>query len=183
MQGLILAAGMGRRLGELTKNNPKCMVTVNGVTLIERMLRQLEALHLSRVVIVVGYRGQQLIDYIATLGLSTPITYINNPIYDRTNNIYSLALAKDHLLSEDTLLLESDVIFDDSVLHALADDPRETLALVDKYECWMDGTCVTLAEDDSISSFVPGKRLVFSDAEKYYNPVNIFKFRRHFAEG
>ena len=182
MQGLILAAGMGRRLGELTKNNPKCMVTVNGVTLIERMLRQLEALHLSRVVIVVGYRGQQLIDYIATLGLSTPITYINNPIYDRTNNIYSLALAKDHLLSEDTLLLESDVIFDDSVLHALADDPRETLALVDKYECWMDGTCVTLAEDDSISSFVPGKRLVFSDAEKYYKTVNIYKFSRHFSE-
>lgn len=182
MQGLILAAGMGRRLGELTKNNPKCMVKVNGVTLIERMLRQLEALHLSRVVIVVGYRGQQLIDYIATLGLSTPITYINNPIYDRTNNIYSLALAKDHLLSEDTLLLESDVIFDDSVLHALADDPRETLALVDKYECWMDGTCVTLAEDDSISSFVPGKRLVFSDAEKYYKTVNIYKFSRHFSE-
>lgn len=54
MQGLILAAGMGRRLGELTKNNPKCMVKVNGVTLVERMLRQLEALHLSRVVIVVG---------------------------------------------------------------------------------------------------------------------------------
>ena len=182
MQGLILAAGMGRRLGELTKNNPKCMVKVNGVTLIERMLRQLEALHLSRVVIVVGYRGQQLIDYIATLGLSTPITYINNPIYDRTNNIYSLALAKDHLLREDTLLLESDVIFDDSVLHALADDPRETLALVDKYECWMDGTCVTLAEDDSISSFVPGKRLVFSDAEKYYKTVNIYKFSRHFSE-
>ncbi len=182
MQGLILAAGMGRRLGELTKNNPKCMVKVNGVTLIERMLRQLEALHLSRVVIVVGYRGQQLIDYIATLGLSTPITYINNPIYDRTNNIYSLALAKDHLLREDTLLLESDVIFDDSVLHALVDDPRETLALVDKYECWMDGTCVTLAEDDSISSFVPGKRLVFSDAEKYYKTVNIYKFSRHFSE-
>lgn len=182
MQGLILAAGMGRRLGELTKNNPKCMVTVNGVTLIERMLRQLEALHLSRVVIVVGYRSQQLIDYIATLGLSTPITYINNPIYDRTNNIYSLALAKDHLLREDTLLLESDVIFDDSVLHALVDDPRETLALVDKYECWMDGTCVTLAEDDSISSFVPGKRLVFSDAEKYYKTVNIYKFSRHFSE-
>lgn len=182
MQGLILAAGMGRRLGELTKNNPKCMVKVNGVTLIERMLRQLEALHLSRVVIVVGYRGQQLIDYIATLGLSTPITYINNPIYDRTNNIYSLALAKDHLLSEDTLLLESDVIFDDSVLHALVDDPRETLALVDKYECWMDGTCVTLAEDDSISSFVPGKRLVFSDAGKYYKTVNIYKFSRHFSE-
>lgn len=182
MQGLILAAGMGRRLGELTKNNPKCMVKVNGVTLIERMLRQLEALHLSRIVIVVGYRGRQLIDYIATLGLSTPITYINNPIYDRTNNIYSLALAKDHLLREDTLLLESDVIFDDSVLHALVDDPRETLALVDKYECWMDGTCVTLAEDDSISSFVPGKRLVFSDAEKYYKTVNIYKFSRHFSE-
>ena len=64
MQGLILAAGMGKRLKDLTQNNTKCMVKVNGVTLIERMLRQLDALELSRVVIVVGYEGQKLIDYI-----------------------------------------------------------------------------------------------------------------------
>lgn len=99
MQGLILAAGMGRRLKELTSDNTKCMVKVNGVTLIDRALHQLDALGLSKIVIVVGYEGQKLIDYIATLEIATPICYVNNPIYDKTNNIYSLALAKDKLQS------------------------------------------------------------------------------------
>lgn len=94
MQGIILAAGMGRRLGELTQNNTKCMVKVNGVTLIERMLSQLERLHLSRIVIVVGYEGQKLMDWIGTLEIQTPICYIENPVYDRTNNIYSFSWQK-----------------------------------------------------------------------------------------
>lgn len=182
MQGLILAAGMGKRLKELTQNNTKCMVKVNGVTLIDRMLHQLDALSLSRIVIVVGYEGKKLVDYIGTLEIRTPVLYVDNPIYDRTNNIYSLALAKDFLLKEDTLLLESDLIFEDSVLQALLEDPRETLALVDKYESWMDGTCVKIGEDDSIESFVPGKRFVFEDIPHYYKTVNIYKFSRHFSQ-
>ena len=133
MQAIILAAGMGKRLKDLTRYNTKCMIKVNGVTLIDRMLHQIEKLHLSRIIIVVGYEGQKLIDYIATLDIQTPIIYINNPIYDKTNNIYSLALAKDWLCKEDTILCESDLIFEDSVLDALVSDPRETLALVDKY--------------------------------------------------
>ena len=96
MQAIILAAGMGKRLKSLTEHNTKCMVEVNGVTLIERMLRQLEAVHLSRIVIVVGYQGQKLIDFVSGLNIQTPIVYVNNPIYDKTNNIYSLALVKDH---------------------------------------------------------------------------------------
>lgn len=64
MQAIILAAGMGRRLGELTKNNTKCMLEVNGVRLIDRYLRQLSKYSLDRIVIVVGYEGQKLIDYI-----------------------------------------------------------------------------------------------------------------------
>ena len=182
MQAIILAAGMGKRLKKLTQNNTKCMVKVNGVSLIERMLRQIEAQHLSRVVIVVGYEGQKLIDYIATLGIQTPIVYIDNPIYDKTNNIYSLALAKDWLCREDTLLFESDLIFEDSVLEALVNDPRETLALVDKYESWMDGTCVKLAEDDTIAAFVPGKQFDFREKDEYYKTVNIYKFSRSFCE-
>jgi len=83
-----LAAGMGKRLGELTKNNTKCMIKVNGVTLIERVLGQLDNLPLSRIVIVIGYEGQKLVDYIGTLCVNTPIVYVNNPIYDKTNNIY-----------------------------------------------------------------------------------------------
>ena len=182
MQALILAAGMGKRLKELTQNNTKCMVKVNGVTLIDRMLHQIERQHLSRIIIVVGYEGKKLIDYINTLDIQTPITYISNPIYDKTNNIYSLALAKDWLCKEDTLLFESDLIFEDSVLESLVNDPRETLALVDKYESWMDGTCVKLADDDSIEAFVPGKKFKFNEIQDYYKTVNIYKFSKQFSE-
>ncbi len=181
MQAIILAAGMGRRLKELTQNNTKCMVKVNGVTLIERMLRQIESRHLSRIVIVVGYEGQKLIDYIDTLGINMPIVYINNPVYNKTNNIYSLALAKDWLCREDTLLFESDLIFEDSVLDELLNDERDTLALVDKYESWMDGTCVKLSDDDSIEEFVPGKRFRFDEKDEYYKTVNIYKFSKEFS--
>lgn len=181
MQGLILAAGMGKRLKDLTQNNTKCMVKVNGVTLIDRMLHQLDKLCLSRIVIVIGYEGKKLVDYISTLDIQTPICYVENSIFDKTNNIYSLALAKDYLLQEDTLLLESDLIFEDSVLQVLLNDPRETLALVDKYESWMDGTCIKIGEDDSIDAFIPGKHFVFNDIPQYYKTVNIYKFSRYFS--
>lgn len=182
MQAIILAAGMGKRLKELTKNNTKCMVKVNGVALIDRMLHQIDAKHLPKVVIVVGYEGQKLIDYISTLDIKTPIVYVNNPIYDKTNNIYSLFLAKEYLKQEDTLLFESDLIFEDSVIDALLDDPRDTLALVDKYESWMDGTCVKLSSDDSIEAFIPGKRFKFDEINSYYKTVNIYKFGKQFSE-
>ena len=182
MQAIILAAGMGKRLQELTKNNTKCMVKVNGETLAERLLRMLDRKNLSRIVIVVGYEGSKLIDYIETLGINTPIEYIDNPIYDKTNNIYSLALANDYLVSEDTLLFESDLIFEESCIDALLEDPRETLALVDKYKSWMDGTCMVLDEDDCIVDFVPGKYLDYSLRDTYYKTVNIYKFSKHFSK-
>lgn len=181
MQVIILAAGMGKRLKELTQDRTKCMVQVNGVALIDRMLHQIESRHLSRIVIVVGYEGEKLMKYIDTLGIRTPIVYVQNPIYDKTNNIYSLALAKDYLCQDDTLLFESDLIFEDAVIDQLLDDPRETLALVDKYESWMDGTCVKLGPDDSIASFVPSKNFRFEEAHEYYKTVNIYKFGRHFS--
>ena len=181
MQAIILAAGMGKRLKELTQDRTKCMVQVNGVALIDRMLHQIESRHLSRIVIVGGYEGEKLMKYIDTLGIRTPIVYVQNPIYDKTNNIYSLALAKDYLCQDDTLLFESDLIFEDAVIDQLLDDPRETLALVDKYESWMDGTCVKLGPDDSIASFVPSKNFRFEEAHEYYKTVNIYKFGRHFS--
>lgn len=85
------------------------------------------------------------------------------------------------MCQDDTLLFESDLIFEDAVIDQLLDDPRETLALVDKYESWMDGTCVKLGPDDSIASFVPGKNFRFAEAHEYYKTVNIYKFGRHFS--
>lgn len=182
MQAIILAAGMGKRLKDLTAENTKCMVKVNGISLIERDLAQLDELGLSRIVIVVGYEGQKLIDYIGTLDVRTPIKYVWNPVYDKTNNIYSLALAQVELCEDDTLLLESDLIFEPGVLRELVDDPRPTLALVDKYESWMDGTVVTLDENDHIERFIPGKRFSFDETEEYYKTVNIYKFSKEFSQ-
>ena len=94
MQAIILAAGMGRRLGEYTKDNTKCMVPVNGVPLIDRLLGQLSRLKLDRVVIVVGYEGGKLVKHIVELYTDLNIEFVENPVYSRTNNIYSLWLAK-----------------------------------------------------------------------------------------
>lgn len=182
MQAIILAAGMGKRLKELTQNNTKCMVKVNGETLIERLLHQLDKVNLSRVIIVVGYKGQKLIEYINTLGITTPITFVDNPIYDKTNNIYSLSLAKDYMREDDTLLFESDIILEDRILTSLMEDQRETLALVDEYKPWMDGTCLRLDENDKIIDFISGKKFDFTNTKGCYKTVNIYKFSKHFAD-
>lgn len=140
MQAIILAAGMGKRLGELTKNNTKCMVEVNGIRLIDRMITQLSKFNLNRLVIVVGYEGKKLIDYIGhRYDDILKIEYINNPIYDRTNNIYSLALAKEELCKDDTILLESDLIFEDRMLELLINhrDPRIWRLLLNMKRGWM----------------------------------------------
>lgn len=181
MQAIILAAGMGKRLKKLTADNTKCMVKVNGLPLIDRMLEQIEARNVSRIVMVVGYERQKLMDHVRAMQLATPVIFIENPIYDKTNNIYSLALAKTFLCQEDSLLFESDLIFEDAVIDLLLNDSRETLALVAKYESWMDGTCVKLDENDNISAFVPGKLFRFRDKDEYYKTVNIYKFSADFS--
>ena len=182
MQALILAAGMGKRLGEFTKNNTKCMVEVNGVKLIDRLLRQLSALNLNRIVIVVGYEGQKLIDYLNQKYTDLKIEYVTNPIYDKTNNIYSLYLAKNQLQEDDTLLIESDLIFDDGMFELLLDDKEPNIALVAKYETWMDGTMVKIDEDNNIVNFVPKAAFCYSDVDKYYKTVNIYKFSKEFSK-
>ncbi len=181
MQAIILAAGMGKRLGSLTKDNTKCMITVNGTTLIERLLNQLDTLNLSKIVLVVGYKSAELIGFIETLNVKTPLVYVHNEIYDKTNNIYSLYLAKDYLLSEDTLLLESDLIVEDSVIPKLLHHPYPSLALVAKFESWMDGTAVMLDKDDNILRFISNKNFSFEEIPDYYKTVNIYKFSKAFS--
>ena len=181
MQAIILAAGMGKRLGEFTKENTKCMVEVNGTKLIDRLLAQLSKLKLNRIVIVVGYEGDKLIRHIGNSYAGTAIEYVNNPIYDKTNNIYSLALAKDKLPQDDTILIESDLIFDDAMLPLIMDNPYPNLALVAKYETWMDGTMVSIDSENNIVNFVPKEAFRYSDTDKYYKTINIYKFSKEFS--
>lgn len=183
MQAIILAAGMGKRLGEFTRENTKCMVSVNGVPMIDRMLNQLADLQLRRIVIVTGYEGRKLMDYIdSRFRDRLNIEYIENPIYDRTNNIYSLALAKDKMVEDDTLLIESDLLLDDRMFPLILNNPYPNLALVAKYRTWMDGTMVRIDEDNNIVNFVPKKAFNYADVDFYYKTVNVYKFSKEFSK-
>lgn len=180
MQAIILAAGMGRRLGEFTANNTKCMLEVNGVRLIDRMLRQLSQLNLSRIILVIGYEGQKLKNYISKNYPTWPIVFVENPVFYKTNNIYSFWLARGFMTEEETLLLESDLIFEDSVLQAAVNSEYKNCALVSKYETWMDGTMVRIDDDNNIVNFIPKKAFNYSDTKLYYKTVNIYKFSKEF---
>ena len=173
---------MCKRLGELSKGNTKCMIEVGGIKLIDRMLSQLASLSLKRVVIVVGYQADNLMNYLGNrYDDKLQIEYILNPIYDKTNNIYSLALSKQQLQEDDTLLLESDLIFEDRMLTLLTENPYPNLALVAKYETWMDGTMVRIDSDNNIVSFVPKKAFRYNEVPYYYKTYNIYKFSKEFS--
>lgn len=173
---------MGKRLGELTQNNTKCMVQVNGQTLIDRMIIQLSKLDLNRLIIVVGYEGQKLIDHLGNrYDNLLKIEFIHNRIYDKTNNIYSLALAKEELCKDDTILLESDLIFENRILDLLLQHPDKDLALVAKYESWMDGTMVCINDDRTIVNFVSKEAFRYENADIYYKTVNVYKFSKEFS--
>ncbi|MBR5821532.1 MAG: aminotransferase class I/II-fold pyridoxal phosphate-dependent enzyme [Alistipes sp.] len=182
MQAIILAAGMGRRLGELTNDNTKCMLQVNGVRLIHRILDSIYETGIRRVVLVVGYKAENVKSLIGEEYRGMEIVYVENSVYDKTNNIYSLFLAREYLVADDTILLESDLIFESGVLKKIINDPYPTLALVDKYESWMDGTVVTLDEDNNIVEFLTKDKFKYSDINSYYKTVNIYKFSKDFSE-
>ena len=182
MQAIILAAGMGKRLGEYTKNNTKCMVPVNGTRLIDRLLGQLSKLHLNRVVIVIGYEGKKLKDYLGDSYQGLKIEYVDNPVYDKTNNIYSLFLARDKMVEDETILVESDLIFQDGMFDLLVNNTYPNLALVAKYESWMDGTMVRIDEDNNIINFVTKEAFNYNDIDNYYKTVNIYKLSSEFSK-
>ena len=186
MQAIILAAGMGRRLGEYTKNQTKCMVPVNGVRLIDRVLGQLSKLQLQRVIIVTGYKGKELREHIESLPLfpsqkkGLKVEFVENPIYDKTNNIYSLSLVKDQLQEDDTLLIESDLILSDRLFEMILENPYPNLDLVAKNQTWMDGTMVRIDADDNIVNFISKDAFDYNDVSSYYKTVNVYKFDKQF---
>ncbi len=182
MRAMILAAGMGKRLGELTADRTKGMVELFGKPLLQRMLEQLERVGIRKVTLVIGYCGEALKNQFGRSFGSLEIDYVENPIFDKTNNIYSLFLAKDALLQDDTILLESDLVFEDAVLKRLVEDPRPNLAVVAKYESWMDGTVLELDEKDSILGFTPKSRFDYQKIGEYYKTVNIYRFSKEFSQ-
>ena len=173
MQAVILAAGMGRRLKEHTKDKTKCMVNVGGQTIIERGLRILDAKGLSRIVIVTGYKSEGLTEHVNSLKLSTPVVYINNSEYENTSNLYSLNLAGEYLKEDDTLVIESDIVYEAAVIDRILESDEECLTFVSRPKPWMDGSIVTLDGDSYINDFIGADNFAFQNMDSYYKTVSM----------
>lgn len=182
MQGLMLAAGMGKRLGKYTQGNTKCMLEVAGKTLIERAVDALKSAGINRLVMVVGYKSENLKAFVNEKIRDMEIIFIDNPDYDKSNNIYSLYLAKDWLEKDDTIMLESDLIYENRMIQKLVENENKDVALVAKYEQWMDGTVVTLDNKNRITEFIEKKDFRFDRINEYYKTVNIYKLSKEFSK-
>lgn len=181
MQSIILAAGLGSRLGELTKECTKCMVKINGITLIERMLRQLDRYGMDRIIIVTGYKGDILKDYVQNLGINTPVVFVDNSDYRHTNNIYSLWLTREFLEEMDSLVLESDMIFEDRVIEKMLAVDNGCGTFVARPRPWMDGSIVKLDKDNNIVYFVDEEEVKRIDPSYYHKIVSIYKFKKRYV--
>lgn len=181
MQSIILAAGLGSRLGELTKECTKCMVKINGITLIERMLRQLDRYGMDRIIIVTGYKGDILKDYVQNLRINTPVVFVDNSDYRHTNNIYSLWLTREFFEEMDSLVLESDMIFEDRVIEKMLAVDNGCGTFVARPRPWMDGSIVKLDKDNNIVYFVDDEEVKRIDPSYYHKIVSIYKFKKRYV--
>lgn len=164
---LLLAAGTGSRLAPLTDGTPKCLVSVNEVSILERLILSLQEHNFNRLVVVVGHQGDCIRDYLGSKKGGMDITYITSPLYKTTNNIYSLWLARD-VIDEPFLLIESDLVFDTEMLKEMLYPDRIAVA---KIEPWMNGTTVTINNHMEVDSFHCGAQK--TDGQQY-KTVNIY---------
>ena len=135
MQGLMLAAGMGKRLKKYTANNTKCMLKIQGKTLIERAVEALLEAVVNKLILVIGYQGENLKKFLLEECQNPKIKemefeFIDNNIFDKTNNIYSLSLAKEELAKDDTIMLESDLIYDYELIKRIVESKEPNLVLI-----------------------------------------------------
>lgn len=167
---LLLAAGTGSRLYPLTKSEPKCMTFVNGKSILDRMIASLNYHGFKRLVIVTGHLEGSIRNYLGNQIGEMKIEYIYSSLYKSTNNIYSLWMARKAII-EPFLLLESDLIYDKSLLAKMLAPDR---IAVSKMRDWMNGTCVVLHQSEVVEKFIPG------DAENRrvdrFKTVNIYSF-------
>ena len=174
---LLLAAGLGSRLGPVTETLPKCLVSVGGMPILERLVRALDAHGFERLVIVTGYKAEAIRDYLGESFGGIAIEYIVSPVFETTNNIYSLWLAR-HLIDEPFMLVESDLVFDEQLLAPLLQPDR---IAVSRQRPWMSGTTVTLDGDGNVNAFYPQPVGVYgqhcTDAD-HFMALNMYSLAR-----
>ncbi|MBW2185473.1 MAG: phosphocholine cytidylyltransferase family protein [Deltaproteobacteria bacterium] len=169
---LLLAAGTGSRLSPLTDSTPKCLVEVDGTPILERLVCTLRGHGFERLIVVTGHLSDVIEDYLGSRYAGMEITYIASPLYNTTNNIYSLWLAG-KVIDEPFLLIESDLVFQPALLKPML---RADRIAVSEQLPWMNGTTVTLDERQQLDAFCLGTAA--SNETKHFKTVNIYSFSR-----
>jgi choline kinase len=165
---LLLAAGTGSRLYPSTQDAPKCLTIVNGRSILERLVSSLNQHGFKRLIVVTGYMREHIRDFLGDRVGGVEIDYIFSPLYDRTNNIYSLWMAR-KAVNESFLLLESDLVFDTSLLETMLAPDRIAVA---KMQPWMNGTCVTIDKYNRVKAFLANNEDSFGETK--HKTVNIY---------
>ena len=130
MKALILNSGLGHRMGVITKEHPKCMTEISAHnTILSHQLRQLVSFGVEEVIMTTGYYDEVLINYCDKLHLPLKYTFVNNPIYDKTNYIYSIYCAKEHLKDDDIILMHGDLVFENLVMEAVENSEVSCMAV------------------------------------------------------
>lgn len=129
MTGVVLAAGMARRLHPLTLQKPKCLLEVGGRTLLERTVDAQIVAGIDELVVVTGFCAEMIREFLIAHYPSLKITFIDNPDYEHNNNIFSLWLAMGVVRGRDFLLMDSDILCDPEAVKRVADAKETSLAL------------------------------------------------------
>lgn len=129
MIGVILAAGMAKRLRPLTDERPKCLLKVGERTLLQRTVDAMLAAGISELVVVTGYRANMIRDFLTETYPSLNIHFIDNPDYAHNNNIFSLWLTRPYVDGNDFLLMDSDILCDPAILPEVISAEGSALAL------------------------------------------------------
>jgi len=164
---LLLAAGTGTRLRPLTRNAPKCLTGVNGRSILDRLIYNLRAKGIDRLVVVLGYQGDKIREFLRHKAGDMQVDYVVNPDYRTTNNLYSLWLARQQIY-EPFLLVESDLVFDASMLDDMLYPDRIAIS---RLRPWMNGTTVALGSGNQVAAFHPDCNS--SDIPRY-KTVNLY---------
>ncbi|MFB9264816.1 phosphocholine cytidylyltransferase family protein [Bradyrhizobium erythrophlei] len=175
---VILAAGIGSRLRPLTGLRPKPLVEVNGTPILHNALRNLEAVGVEEVTIVVGYRKDAIQYACGSRFGRLEINYVESTIFDRTGSAYSLWLARDALLSGDCYLLEGDVFFEEDALRYLMMAKATDAAAVAPFNALMEGSAALLSDGGFISGFRMKQTAasLLEDGPRLFKTMNLLRF-------
>jgi L-glutamine-phosphate cytidylyltransferase len=150
MKAVILAAGQGTRIRSVHGEHPKCLIEVDGSTILDHQLEALSMAGINDVAVVVGYEKEQIISHLRARSLTNNqhIYFIENPAFAITNNIYSLWLALDWLRGDHFIVLNADVIFDPGILESAVRPYAPISMIVDPL--WRDETMKVIIEGDRV---------------------------------